>query len=117
MAGATKPQATLAKLRERVRGRVITAADADYEDARRVYNAMIDKRPAVVLRAVDVGDVMAGVDYAREAGLAVGCVNFMADDDEGRVRESYKGNYDRLVRIKRTYDRDNLFSMNQNIKP
>jgi FAD/FMN-containing dehydrogenase len=57
------------KLRERARGQVITAADADYEQARRVYNAMIDKRPAVVVRAVDVGDVMAGVDYARENGL------------------------------------------------
>ena len=45
-------------------------------------------------------------------------VNFM-DDDEGqeRVRESYKGNYDRLVQIKRQYDPTNLFRLNQNIKP
>ena len=57
------------KLRERARGQVITPADADYEQARRVYNAMIDKRPAVVVRAADVGDVMAGVDYARENRL------------------------------------------------
>ena len=57
------------KLRERARGQVITPADADYEQARSVYNAMIDKRPAVVVRAADVGDVMAGVDYARENRL------------------------------------------------
>lgn len=46
-----------------------------------------------------------------------GYVNFMADDDQGRVKDSYKGNYDRLVAIKRKYDPGNLFHMNQNIKP
>ena len=46
-----------------------------------------------------------------------GYVNFMADDDQGRIRANYKGNYDRLVQVKRTYDPDNLFRHNQNIKP
>jgi FAD/FMN-containing dehydrogenase len=46
-----------------------------------------------------------------------GYVNFMAGDDQGRVRDNYKGNYDRLVTIKKKYDPDNLFHMNQNIKP
>jgi FAD/FMN-containing dehydrogenase len=46
-----------------------------------------------------------------------GYVNFMAGDDQGRVRDNYKGNYDRLVTIKRKYDPGNLFHMNQNIKP
>jgi FAD/FMN-containing dehydrogenase len=49
--------------------------------------------------------------------LAGGYVNFMADDDQGRVRDNYKGNYDRLASIKRTYDPGNLFHINQNIKP
>ena len=44
-------------------------------------------------------------------------VNFMADEGEDRVRESYRGNYDRLVQIKRKYDPTNLFRLNQNIKP
>ena len=44
-------------------------------------------------------------------------VNFMADEGEDRVRESYRGNYDRLVQIKRRYDPTNLFRLNQNIKP
>jgi hypothetical protein len=44
-------------------------------------------------------------------------VNFMADEGEGRVRESYRGNYDRLLQIKRNYDPTNLFRLNQNIKP
>jgi FAD/FMN-containing dehydrogenase len=46
-----------------------------------------------------------------------GYVNFMAGDDQERVRDNYKGNYDRLVTIKKKYDPDNLFHMNQNIKP
>jgi FAD/FMN-containing dehydrogenase len=48
---------------------------------------------------------------------AGGYVNFMAGDDQDRIRDNYKGNYDRLVKIKKTYDPANLFHMNQNIKP
>jgi hypothetical protein len=44
-------------------------------------------------------------------------INFMADEGEDRVHESYRGNYDRLVQIKRKYDATNLFRLNQNIKP
>ena len=44
-------------------------------------------------------------------------VNFMHDEGQDRVRESYRGNYDRLVQIKRRYDPTNLFRLNQNIKP
>jgi FAD/FMN-containing dehydrogenase len=46
-----------------------------------------------------------------------GYVNFMAGDDQGRIKANYKGNYERLVDIKRKYDPDNLFHLNQNIKP
>ncbi|MDQ4108770.1 MAG: FAD-binding oxidoreductase, partial [Actinomycetota bacterium] len=46
-----------------------------------------------------------------------GYVNFMSDDDQGRIRANYKRNYDRLVEVKRTYDPDNLFNVNQNIEP
>jgi len=46
-----------------------------------------------------------------------GYVNFMADDDQSRVKDNYRGNYDRLVEVKRTYDPSNLFNQNQNIKP
>ncbi|MEW2139111.1 FAD-binding oxidoreductase [Streptomyces sp. NPDC005409] len=46
-----------------------------------------------------------------------GYINFMADDDQSRIRANYKGNYDRLVEAKRTYDPGNLFHMNQNITP
>ena len=46
-----------------------------------------------------------------------GYVNFMADDDQDRVRANYGANYDRLVDVKRAYDPDNLFHLNQNIRP
>ena len=49
--------------------------------------------------------------------LAGGYVNFMAGDDQGRIRDNYKDNYTRLVSIKRKYDPGNLFHLNQNIKP
>jgi hypothetical protein len=41
----------------------------------------------------------------------------MMDEGEERVRASYRGNYDRLARVKAMYDTDNLFRVNQNIKP
>jgi hypothetical protein len=41
----------------------------------------------------------------------------MASDDQDRIRDNYKGNYSRLVTIKKKYDPANLFHMNQNIKP
>jgi FAD/FMN-containing dehydrogenase len=44
-------------------------------------------------------------------------VNMMMDEGQERVRASYRDNYDRLSRVKATYDPDNLFRVNQNIEP
>jgi FAD binding domain/Berberine and berberine like len=60
---------TVTELREQVRGEVVTPEDAGYEDARTVYNAMIDRRPGVVVRPANAGDVIAAVGFARENGL------------------------------------------------
>jgi FAD/FMN-containing dehydrogenase len=46
-----------------------------------------------------------------------GYINFMAGDDQDRIRVNYRGNYDRLADVKRKYDPDNLFHLNQNIRP
>jgi FAD/FMN-containing dehydrogenase len=57
------------ELRARFRGELITPGDAAYEAARKVYNGMIDRRPALIARCANVADVMAGVNFAREKGL------------------------------------------------
>ncbi len=62
---------TIEELRDRVNGSVITPEDEDYEEARKVYNAMIDRHPRVVVRCTQAGDVTAAVDFARENELAV----------------------------------------------
>jgi FAD/FMN-containing dehydrogenase len=56
-------------LRGKLRGELILAGDANYDEARKLYNGMIDKRPAAIARAVDVADVLAAVNYARDTGL------------------------------------------------
>jgi len=60
---------TIAKLQEGFRGEVIQPADAGYDDARKVYNGMIDKRPAVMARCSDIADIMTAVQFGRENNL------------------------------------------------
>jgi FAD/FMN-containing dehydrogenase len=60
---------SLEQLRARFRGQIVQPGEAGYEDARKVYNGMIDKRPSVIARCVDVGDVIAAVEHGRESGL------------------------------------------------
>ncbi|RIJ42379.1 FAD-binding oxidoreductase [Pontibacter oryzae] len=44
-------------------------------------------------------------------------VNFMMEEGADRIKATYRGNYDRLVKIKQKYDPENLFRVNQNIRP
>jgi FAD/FMN-containing dehydrogenase len=55
----------LEQLRARIRGTIIQPDHSEYDSARRVYNAMIDKRPALIVRCADTADVIASVNYAR----------------------------------------------------
>jgi len=72
----------------------------------------------------DAADDARGIGWAREffdasARYASGgvYVNFMTADESDRVRSAYGPNYPRLVEVKRKYDPQNLFSVNQNIRP
>lgn len=56
-------------LREQVNGQVLVPGDSGYGEARRIWNGMIDKRPAVIVRAVSDVDVQRAVDFARDNGL------------------------------------------------
>jgi len=56
-------------LRTRLRSGLVHAADAGYDDARSVWNGMIDRRPALIARCADATDVVACVEFARARGL------------------------------------------------
>jgi FAD/FMN-containing dehydrogenase len=62
---------TMDDLRGRVKGHVVTRDDEGYEEARTVYNAMVDKHPLAVIRCTGVEDVAAVVDFARENGVPI----------------------------------------------
>ena len=53
----------------RFEGDVLTEGDAGYDDARKLFNAMIDRKPRVIIRAANAQDVIAAVGLARETGL------------------------------------------------
>lgn len=65
----TQGRPSVGELADGLRGRVVVPGDADYEAARRVWNGMIDRRPAMIVMCAGVGDVMAAVTYARDHGL------------------------------------------------
>jgi FAD/FMN-containing dehydrogenase len=52
-------------------GQVLTAGDPAYEEARRVHNGMIDRKPAVIARCRGTADVQAAIDHARREGLEI----------------------------------------------
>ena len=58
-------------LRKSLRGTVIIAGDPGYDEARRVWNAIIDKRPALIARCRGAVDVMLAVTFARNEGLCI----------------------------------------------
>jgi FAD/FMN-containing dehydrogenase len=62
---------TIGQLKDQVSGQVITADDPGYDEARAVYNAMIDRRPLVVVRPANVDDVVAAVNFGRDNHLDI----------------------------------------------
>jgi FAD/FMN-containing dehydrogenase len=67
----TREERTVTDLRERTHGAVLTPGEDGYEAARTVWNATVDRRPGVVVRASGAADVMAAVRAASERGLEV----------------------------------------------
>jgi FAD/FMN-containing dehydrogenase len=60
---------SLASLRDELKGRIIGPDDGDYDEARTVFYGDIDRRPAVIIRVADAGDVARTVSLARESGV------------------------------------------------
>ena len=63
--------AAMDQLRAAFRGRLIDEDDPDYERSRRVWNSLIDKRPALIARCTDQADVVAVLGFARDQDLLV----------------------------------------------
>lgn len=61
----------VAKLEARIRGRVVGPDDAGYDDARRVWNGMIDRHPRLIVQAAGADDVAPVIALARETGLPI----------------------------------------------
>lgn len=64
-------EGAVSTFRARLRGRLIRPEEPGYDEARKVWNGMIDRRPALIARCAGVADVIAAVDFAREQGLSI----------------------------------------------
>jgi FAD/FMN-containing dehydrogenase len=62
---------SIAELAQALRGELITPGDAGYDDARTIWNAAHDRRPALIVRCAGVADVMRAVEFARSEELLV----------------------------------------------
>ena len=65
------PDEAVHELKAALRGDLLRPGDAEYDQARRVWNGMIDRRPALIARCTGVADVLRAVAFARERGLVV----------------------------------------------
>jgi hypothetical protein len=101
-------QEAIADLRQTFRGSVLEPADAEYEEARRVYNAMIDRRPRLIAKCTDVADVIAAVRMSNANGLRVSVrggghnAAGLGVCDDGMVIDLSEINYVRVDPIART---------------
>jgi FAD/FMN-containing dehydrogenase len=92
---------------------LIGRSSPDFDQARAVYNAMIDRRPGAIARCADISDVIACVRFAAEMHLDLAIRG--GGHNAGGLGDL--GNYDRLAQVKTKYDPHNLFHVNQNIPP
>src|SRR5919112_4480183 len=71
MEAAPLDPATVDAFRGRLRGPLLQPGETDYDVARQVWNAMVDRRPTLIARCAGTADVIAAVRFAREQGLPV----------------------------------------------
>jgi FAD/FMN-containing dehydrogenase len=64
-------QEAISAFKSQLRGQLIQATDAGYEEARKVYNAMISRKPLLIAKCADVADVISAVQFARQHRVKV----------------------------------------------
>ena len=100
--------AAMAAFRASLHGELIEPGDAGYDAARKVYNAMIERRPRLIARCADVADVMAAVKFGREQKLLVAIrggghnAGGLGVCDDGLVIDLSRMNYVRVDPKKKT---------------
>jgi len=67
----TLAEAALEALRASMRGRLLQASDTGYDEARKLWNSMIDRRPALIARCAGTADVLSAVKFAKAHELLV----------------------------------------------
>ena len=102
-------EATIAAFRAGLRGGLIEPGDARYDEARKVYNGMIDRRPRLIARCADVADVITGGEFRprrRSCCVAVRGGGHNAGGlgvcDDGLVIDLSRMNYVRVDPAKKT---------------
>ena len=69
--GLTLEETAVAEFSAGLRGDLVGRDDADYDEARKIWNGSIDRRPALIARCAGVADVISAVKFARASGLPV----------------------------------------------
>lgn len=64
-------EAKIEELKSRIKGRVISPKDGEYDEARQIYNAMIDKKPAIIIKCKCTEDVVKAINYAKQNSLEI----------------------------------------------
>lgn len=93
---------TIKEFRESLRGALIEPSDEEYNNARKVYNAMISKHPRMIARCMDVADVIRSVNFARENNILLSIrsgghnAGGLGICEDGLVIDLSKMNYTRI---------------------
>ncbi len=114
-------------LERRVRGPVTWPETDGYDELRRTFNAMIERRPAVIVRPYRQADDDRHIAWARESAArfepyslrGAGYLNYSpSDETAGRVERAFgPDRFARLQAVKQQCDPDNRFRFNANIPP
>jgi len=67
----TQSNETIETLKSKVKGQIVVPDDPNYNEVREIWNAMIDRKPAVIVQCAEADDALYALSYARENGLEI----------------------------------------------